>query len=444
MFTHLIFLILVLLLINFSSEFAPPEWIDTPWQAFGWGLLLYAATLGLIYLQNRQRKAPRGFLITLANFELLLFLALFLFVLGGQRVLNTLPFVSGSQLAPALFAFFLYLFGLGFSHYTLAQRQGHDEPFTDSTQQLRLILPFALPFLLFLLLTDLVSLIPNERIQQILNGENDLLLIVASLSFMGLMLLFLPPLVVRIWQCVPMEESPLKQRLEQLCVKANFKHAGMLDWTILNRSHTAAILGVLPTLRYILFTKRLQEDLPPEAIEAILAHEIGHSYRKHLLIFPLILLGMIVCVSMYAFYAGPILEAWFEKHSSFEWSLVYPFALFIPYALIIWLYFRYVFGFFSRQFERQADLHIFNLHLPPENMIRALDQVAIATGFTHLVPNWHHFSIQERMNFLQQASTNTQLISQHHRKVMWYLIGYLLLLILCLGWLFYLTLWRGS
>ena len=36
------------------------------------------------------------------------------------------------------------------------------------------------------------------------------------------------------------------------------------------------------------------------------------------------------------------------------------------------LYFRYVFGFFSRIFERQADLHIFQVGLDPANLIESL------------------------------------------------------------------------
>jgi STE24 endopeptidase len=193
----------------------------------------------------------------------------------------------------------------------------------------------------------------------------------------------------------------------------------------MNRSLTAAIVGVVPRLRYIMFTKRLLHELSPNAIESILAHEIGHSYRKHLLIFPLILLGMIVCTSLFAQYFSDPLSQWLSAQNA-EW--LFPLTIFIGYAIIIALYFRFVFGLFSRLFERQADLHGFVLGLLPEHMIEALDDVAVATGFTHMAPNWHHYSIQQRIDFLKAATENPKLIQAHHRRVKLILFLYFILL----------------
>lgn len=437
MFTHLIFLILILLLINFSSEAVAPRWIESPWEAFGWGFLLYFALLALIYFQNRLKRISKNALLNLANLEFILFFGTFFFILGGQRLLYKVPLLASSQALEAVFFLSLYAFGIAFFYYSWNKL--HHQPYaaSSSTQQLRLIFPFALPFLFFLLFLDLLSYLPSPTIQEALYGEESWILFVVSILFMALMLILLPPLIVKIWKCIPMEEGELKNRLQALCKRAHFKHNGILDWTILNRSHTAAILGVLPSLRYVIFTKKLQQDLNPDSIEAILAHEIGHSYRKHLLIYPFILLGMGVLISLFTVEISPFIERWFNDHFTLEWQLVYPFAYMIPYALILALYFRYVFGLFSRLFERQADLHCFELNLPPENMIRALDDVAIATGYTHLLPNWHHHSIQERIDFIRQASQNPKMIPQHHQKVRVILAIYILLLILAIFYLFY-------
>lgn len=405
MFSHLIFLILTVLLITFAFAVPPSPWITSMWFTMGWGALIYVALLLLIYWQGKRFKNARGLTYNLVQLELLIFLAIFLIPLGG----NTL--FPQSLTLNALANLLLYFGGIGVYYYAKAQKEGDSNPQLTASQQIRFILPFVAPFLIFIGLVDLLDHFPVLT-------ENSWLLWVIELALLLLTLLLMPPLLVAVWQCEPMENVELKNRLESLCKKAGFKHGGILDWTLLNRSHTAAILGVLPQWRYLLFTKTLQEELSPEAVEAVLAHEIGHSQRRHLLYYPFIFLGLVVVTSLYSQWISPAVESWFSH------SIFYPLALFLPYALILWLYFRYVFGFFSRLFERQADLHCFELDIHPDHMINALDDVARATGFTHSAPNWHHYSIAERIDFLENAKQNPQFIKKHHRFVNTALIVY--------------------
>jgi STE24 endopeptidase len=256
--------------------------------------------------------------------------------------------------------------------------------------------------------------------------------IAISLIFAGITLVCLPPLIIRVWRCKPLEDTALKVRLEDLCTKAHFKHAGIKTWTVMNNSLTAAIIGILPRMRYVMFTKRLLRELSPEEIEAILAHEIGHSYRRHLLLFPLIIFGALVILWILSGIFSEPFNAWFllqsQLHPSSLWELAYYLSIYLCCAIVVALYFRYVFGLFSRLFERQADLHGFELHLDPQHMINALNYVAIATGHTHDHPNWHHYSIRERIDFLKAAQQHPQVIATHHRRTRRYFIGYLILL----------------
>ena len=206
------------------------------------------------------------------------------------------------------------------------------------------------------------------------------------------------------------------------CKNAHFRHAGMRLWSILPNATTAAIIGVVPQFRYVMFTEGLLRDLSPDAIEAVLAHEIGHSYRKHLILYPFVIFGMLACVSLYSLFFSDF----FPDMSP---SLM-PLTIFIPYAIIIALYFRFVFGFFSRQFEREADLHVFKLGVPVKAMQEALLETARSSGTPPTAPSWHHYSIQERVDFLEKASHNKTLISRHHRRVKIYFAFYLLLLAL--------------
>ena len=210
----------------------------------------------------------------------------------------------------------------------------------------------------------------------------------------------------------------------------NFRHAGLKIWSALPHEFTAGIIGVVSSFRYILFTPPLLSRFQPEEIEAILVHEIGHHRYKHLLIYPFIMLGMVFTAALIP--TG--LEKWLSfgsgtiaDETSYFTLLI---LLFGGYALAAALYFRIIFGFFSRLFERQADLHIFDSPLRPGCMIEALDRLGTVTGSSHDVPSWHHFSLRERIQFLSEAIENPALIKQHHRRVNKWLIIYFFGLVL--------------
>lgn len=404
MFTNFIFLTLVLLLVSFSVELQPVLAL-APLAAFGWGMLSYGLLLGLIILQNRL-KISLNRRLALTNCECLLFFTLYHYILGAERI-----YTFGSFKSPILlFSLMLYFLALALAY----KKQRSD--------QIRLLIPFALPFLLFTFLVDLFLLLPpDNKLVRMFMEASPLVSFIPSLLFVGVLLILLPPFIVRLWKCMPLEQSELKSRLDNLCEKAHFQHAGFKTWGTMSESLTAAILGVLPKWRYILFTNRLLKELSPQAVEAVLAHEIGHSQRRHLLFYPLIILGMAVAMLLLSICCERPLEAW--------WQLS-PFSLFVAGGILFWLYFRYIYGYFSRLFERQADLHVFALGVPPEAMVEALDHVGTKSGFIHLVPNWHHFSIQERIDFLKSAMQDPTLIERHHRKVRWARYAYLFFLFL--------------
>src|SRR5690606_15497103 len=136
-----------------------------------------------------------------------------------------------------------------------------------------------LPFLFFTLLLDAIFYIPSP-LQGYFAGEeqwlDELLILFFSVAFFGICMVFLPSIVQKIWRCKPLSDLSLLERLEKFCQRAKFKHAGMKMWTVMNRAHTAAIVGVVPRFRYVMFTQKLLHYLTPDEVEAVLAHEIGH------------------------------------------------------------------------------------------------------------------------------------------------------------------------
>lgn len=441
LFSNIIFLVIVLLLISFTPMGNGNDWFASAPLAFLLGMGVYGLLLAAIYLQSKLFKKAyrrcRGSFLLVTNLALITFLAFYHFIIAGHRA-----FPDSTALI-ALFSLLLYFFGLivfyvtSYEYIPASTRDVVRSAWDYGWRQIRLIFPFTIPFLLLSFILDLTKFFPSTDIQQILFHKGDnlsgaLILFVITVLFLTLMMIFFPPLIQAIWRCKPIKDLDLLERLEGLCRKARFRHAGMKTWTVMNHSYTAGIVGILPGFRYVMFTQLLLDEMPPECIEAILAHEIGHSYRKHLLIYPFIIFGMLVCTGLFSlFFSESIDEFFFIQHllhPSPAWKALYPFMIFLPYAFIIAVYFRFVFGYFSRIFERQADLHVFELGVPSEHMQQAFDNLATLTGNTHHHPSWHHHSINKRIDFLTKAAADPNVIAKHHRRVKRDLIIYFNLL----------------
>lgn len=423
MFTNIIFLIFVLLLVNLTPA-ESTQWLFSPTIGFLISVGLYIVVLGIIALQNRLVRKNKSKMLIVANLELLFFLICYQFVFGGGRIFDAQPF----QVIPLIFALSLYFLGL--IVFDISKSQKH---FSD----VRLIVPFALPFLLLVFFVDLLQFYPDQDFQNFLSKGTEstmgnLIFFGGTIIFMGLLMIFLPYWIQRIWNCRPLNRPDLERQLHTVCERAHFKHAGFKTWTVLNHSLTAAIIGIVPKYRYILFTQRLLDEMPPTSVEAILAHEIGHSYHKHLLIYPFIILGMSVGVGLLSFlfypFLGEFLNWGYAHYPSQMWSVLNPVLIFAFYATTVAIYFRGVFGLFSRLFERQADLHVFALGIPPQSMIEALDYIGKITG-SHHTPNWHHWGIQQRINVLKEAMQNPNVVEKHTRRVKRFVLGYFVILI---------------
>jgi Zn-dependent protease with chaperone function len=443
LFSSLFFILLAIVIISFASEFAFPLWSLSAWDALAIGLLAYAVMLSLVYLQVRylsfwKKGKSNATLLFIVNLEWLAFLCLFHFGIGAHRIWLESDLFHSWTTFLSLFSLTLYLVGLGWHHFCVERFLLHQMlggSLSYAWLQIQFLLPFCLPFITLSFLFDGINFIfPSLPFA---------ILALLSLTFLVLTLLFLPPLIVNFWHCKPLPLSHLKNRIDALCRTLRFKHGGIKLWTVMRHHLTAGIIGVLPRFRYIMLTPSLIGKLSTEEIEAIIAHEIGHNRYKHLLLYPFILLGMMISAALFFIFSSHYLFSYFsqldQKYPSELWTSLFSFSLFVSYALILALYFRFIFGFFSRLFERQADLHIFECPtLSPYAMIQALDHIATASGYTHKHPSWHHFSIEQRMSFLALAIDHPHVIGQHHRKVKKWLVIYFF----CLLWgstlLFYL------
>lgn len=411
--------------------------LETPGKAFLIGLGLYVLLLVALYFINR-RNFGKDRLLFFDNVVLLLFFLVYYFVLGSQRWIRSHEILPFPQTLAAILAVTLYFFALAVCHFAQANpRWNRKHAIKKGWHAVRFLLPFSLPFLIFIVLDDVGRMLPVEKLREVMgiekgsDSESILSIAFSILSVIGVLALF-PVLVLWSWQCPPLEEGILKDRLERLCQKAQFKHAGLKIWSVMEEAYTAAIIGLIARFRYIMFTRKLVDKIPPDYIEAILAHEMGHNKYKHLIFYPFILLGMLAFGILFADFSFHLIHNTWNL-SETAWDPLFYLALFL---IAIALYFRYIFGYFSRLFERQADLYVYEVGVPVDHIIGALDTVGVYSGNIHDIPSWHHFSIKERIDFLERSKINPEIVKEHHKLVRTSLWIYFFLLFIVLFFVF--------
>jgi tetratricopeptide (TPR) repeat protein len=101
------------------------------------------------------------------------------------------------------------------------------------------------------------------------------------------------------------------------------------------------------------------------------------------------------------------------------------------------VYFRLLFGLFSRNFERQADGYACMYTGSGNGIIQSLEKIASAGSQCRSAPNWHHFSIQERIDFMRLCTADSRLIAKHDLRVRRLIAAYCAVLILIAGSLFF-------
>ncbi len=248
-----------------------------------------------------------------------------------------------------------------------------------------------------------------------------------------------PAMIQKFWRCKPLEPGFHRSRIENLCQKAGVEYAEILSWPILGgRMITAGVMGLVKKFRYILVTNALFRFLEPEEIDAVIAHEIGHIRKKHLWFYLLFFVGYLVLsyagfdLIIYSIIYADLLFS-ITNIAGFDQSAAYSTVLSLASIIIFLVYFRFIFGFFMRNFERQADIHVYTLCQSSKPLISTLEKIALTSGQPPDKPNWHHFNIKERIEYLKRCETDKKWITFHNQKIRKSIVAYLAGMILIGG-----------
>lgn len=174
----------------------------------------------------------------------------------------------------------------------------------------------------------------------------------AGIQLLGVFaLVILMPLGIRfLWDTVPVREGELVGRLTAMAHRVGVRVNQLLIWRTGGTMINGAVLGAIGWARHILLTDALIESLPGRQVLAVLAHELGHVRRKHIVWLGV---GCVSIVVLASFALQVLLLGWKPNLSSVDpsWLTTIDYTIAIGGMLIG----AFAFGWISRRFEWQAD-----------------------------------------------------------------------------------------
>jgi len=250
-------------------------------------------------------------------------------------------------------------------------------------------------------------------------------LIFELLCSLILMVLVAPVVFVKSWGAKAIENGNDFEEIHKELENSRTPVTAILSWpdSIMPYS-TAGVIGFVRGFRYLLISPQLLKSLSATELRAVTAHEAGHLRKQHLLFY---LLAFICLLELFAF-AG-------SANLLLTWTGVLEVSgmlMGVASILSIILFIRFGIGFLSQNFERQADCHAFERHgISP--ISTALMKVSLLNGINPEQDNWHHYGIQQRIDFLSICLKKPEMLQKHHRRVIRIKLGCAVLLFGLLG-----------
>ena len=256
------------------------------------------------------------------------------------------------------------------------------------------------PIAIIVLLADVLLL----YVRPMLPAESaDTVVAAATTLCTCMVFLFVPFIIVRIWRTEPLGDGPLRRDLEAISNRLGLRFREMLVWKSGGVIANAGVVGLLPSVRYVLLSDALLAEMSEKQIRAIFAHEAGHIKHRHILF---AVLFVLVAVTFSAIAAEAI--AVMARLSIWHGEL-------LAMAFVA-ASFAGGFGWLSRRFERQSDVTAAWVSSwddqdspPPDDTVTpegaavfaaALERVAYLNGMRAQRRNWRHGSIAWRISYI--------------------------------------------
>ena len=231
----------------------------------------------------------------------------------------------------------------------------------------------------------------------------------AFFTLFQLMLLWLYPVLIAplFNKFEPIMNEELKEKIMVLLSKAGLQTKGIyqVDEGKRSKHANAYFTGIGKTKRIVLYDTLLSSHTQEEIV-SVLAHEIGHWKKKHILK----QLAFMILASLILFYVIYLIAGWQPLYRAFgiQQTPVYAGLFMVSLYLASAGFFLSPLGaVITRRFEREADRMAFELTGTAKPMINALKRLA-KDNLSNLHPHpwyaWFYYShppLVERIEYLQ-------------------------------------------
>lgn len=231
-----------------------------------------------------------------------------------------------------------------------------------------------------------------------------LTVVIAALVFL------LAPLLARlVLDTESMPSGPMRESLSEVCRRHRVGVRDLLLWKTNGSMINAAVMGLVAPLRYVLITDALLETLHDSEVRAVMAHEVGHVRRRHMVWMVLCVIACVLLAAHLVYWPLWLADCLWRLPPTWQQGVGIASAT-AQLGLIV-----VMFGWISRRFERQADTfasqHLSGLGTPLEAtacvsiesvdaMRSALESIAELNAADPARHSWRHGSIRWRQEYL--------------------------------------------
>src|SRR5213596_29222 len=219
------------------------------------------------------------------------------------------------------------------------------------------------------------------------------------IAFQLLLLLIAPAIIMPLFnKFTPLPQGELRQRLFALAQRTGFptRSIEVMDGSKRSRHSNAFFTGLGRFRKIVLFDTLIAQLTEPE-LESVLAHEIGHYKKRHVLkLLSVSMAGIVVAFAATAWLAR---QQWFYRAFGFAYQGGFAAAHFVPAILLfamlagtISFWFSPLLHIWSRRFEYEADTFARAAMGETQSLIEALRKLT-KNNLSNLTPHTLYSSL---------------------------------------------------
>jgi len=209
-----------------------------------------------------------------------------------------------------------------------------------------------------------------------------------AVTLFQVFLLFVAPVVIMpiFNKFTPLEDGELRKAIEEYAKKQDFKLKGVftMDGSKRSTKSNAFFTGFGRFRRIVLFDTLIEKQTKDELV-SVLAHEMGHYKKKHILksiVISIFTTGLMFYILSIFINNRELFAAFQMQHTSIYASLFFFGFLYAPIDMIL-----SVFGnMLSRRHEYEADGYAVATYRKPQSMITALKKLSV-DNLSNLTPH---------------------------------------------------------